>query len=172
MLFCDGQSVPDEMKLLFSNESPELSCRTTFFDSVTLSCPLELRELCEEMVRKCTGLPHATVVLGGLLSRNKLPTEWAKMLNYIGMHLSRGKEVVDAMLTLSYMDSPPYLKSCFLHLGLFPKDQAVSTRKLLLPWIAEGLVIQQDQQRMEDVAEDYLNELINRNLFEFSGNER
>ncbi|KAL6313093.1 hypothetical protein AAG906_021152 [Vitis piasezkii] len=147
MLLCDGQSVPDEMKLLFSNESPELSCRTTFFDSVTQSCPLELRELGEEMVRKYTGLPHATVVLGGLLSRNKLPTEWAKMLNYIAM------------------DSP-YLKSCFLQLGLFPKDQAVSTRKLLLLWIAEGLVIQQDQQRMKDVAEDYLNELINRNLFE------
>ena len=54
----------------------------------------------------------------------------------------------------------------FLQLGLFPEDQAVSTRKLLLPWIAEGLVIQQDQQRMADVAEDYLNELINRNLFE------
>ncbi|KAL6346553.1 hypothetical protein AAG906_000171 [Vitis piasezkii] len=120
MLLCDGQSVSDEMKLLLSNESPEF-------------CPLELRELCEEMVRKCTGLPHAIVVLGGLLSRNKLPTEWAKMLNYI---------------------------------GLFPKDQAVSTRKLLLLWIAEGFVIQQDQQRMEDVAEDYLNELINRNLFE------
>ncbi|KAL6313138.1 hypothetical protein AAG906_019608 [Vitis piasezkii] len=148
MLLCDGQSVSDEMKLLLSNESPELSCRITFFDSVTQSCPLELRELCEEMVRKCTGLPHAIVVLGGLLSRNKLPTEGGRCHVKPKLH-----------------GFTPYLKSRFLHLGLFPKDQAVSTRKLLLLWIAEGFVIQQDQQRMEDVAEDYLNELINRNLF-------
>ncbi|RVW93184.1 hypothetical protein CK203_022233 [Vitis vinifera] len=51
------------------------------------------------MVRKCTGLPLATVVLEGLPSRKKkLPSGWAEVLNNIAMHLSRGNEVVDAML--------------------------------------------------------------------------
>ncbi|RVW13194.1 putative disease resistance protein [Vitis vinifera] len=35
---------------------------------------------------------------------------------------------------------------------------------LLLLWMAEGFIPQQDERRMEDTAEDYLNELISRNL--------
>ncbi|CBI37925.3 unnamed protein product, partial [Vitis vinifera] len=71
---------------------------------------------------------------------------------------------VMAMLNLSYIDLPHYLKPCFLHLSLFPEDYVVSSRKLLLLWTAEGFVPEQDDRRMKDVAEVYLNELINRNL--------
>nr|QPI70534.1 disease resistance protein RPP8-Lb [Vitis vinifera] len=47
-----------------------------------------------------------------------------------------------------------------------PEDWVIPKRELLLLWITEGFIPQQDEQRMEDTAEDYLNELINRNLIQ------
>ncbi|CBI37933.3 unnamed protein product, partial [Vitis vinifera] len=139
------------------------------------SCPPELKEFGERMVKKCAGLPLAIVVLGGLLSSKKqLPTEWEKVLKNLQAHFSSDKGV-DAVLSLSYIDLPHNLRSCFLYLGLFPEDQIIPTRKLLLLWMAEGFIPQKDERRMEDTAEDYLNELISRNLVQVvtvSVNER
>ena len=129
----------------------------------------------ERMVKKCAGLPLAIVVLGGLLSSKKqLSTVWEEVLNKLGVHFACNNGV-DAILSLSYTDLPHNLKSCFLYLGLFPEDQVIPKRTLLLLWIAEGFIPQQDEQRMEDTAGDYLNELINRNLVQVakvSVNER
>ncbi|PON92403.1 NB-ARC domain containing protein [Trema orientale] len=63
---------------------------------------------------------------------------------------------------------------CFLYLGLFPEDHLISTRKLYRLWIAEGF-IPQHGERMEEIAEDYLNELIDRNMVQvarMSANDR
>eukprot|EP00261_Vitis_vinifera_P033231 XP_019074474.1 PREDICTED: putative disease resistance RPP13-like protein 3 [Vitis vinifera] len=115
------------------------------------------------MVDKCKGLPLAIVVLRGLLSRNMSHTEWKQVHDNISAYLAKEGEMgVMAMLNLSYIDLPHYLKPCFLHLSLFPEDYVISSRKLLLLWTAEGFVLEQDDQRMKYVAEVYLNELINR----------
>ena len=174
-LQADAQSVPYEVKLLSDAESWKLFCRSAIPDNVTESCPPELKEFGERMVKKCAGLPLAIVVLGGLLSSKKqLSTEWEKVLKNLQAHFSSDKGV-DAVLSLSYIDLPHNLRSCFLYLGLFPEDQIIPTRKLLLLWMAEGFIPQQDERRMEDTAEDYLNELISRNLVQvvtLSVNER
>ena len=174
-LLADAQSVPYEVKLLSDTESWTLFCRSAIPDNVTESCPPELKEFGERMVKKCAGLPLAIVVLGGLLSSKKqLPTEWEKVLKNLQAHFSSDKGV-DAVLSLSYIDLPHNLRSCFLYLGLFPEDQIIPTRKLLLLWMAEGFIPQKDERRMEDTAEDYLNELISRNLVQVvtvSVNER
>ncbi|XP_034681337.1 putative disease resistance protein At1g50180 [Vitis riparia] len=173
-LQADAQSVPYEVKLLSDAESWKLFCRSAIPDNVTESCPPELKELGERMVKKCAGLPLAIVVLGGLLSSKKqLPTMWEEVFNKLRAHFAESNGV-DAILSLSYIDLPHNLKSCFLYLGLFPEDKVISKRRLLLLWIAEGF-IPQDEQRMEDTAEHYLNELINRNLVQVvsvSVNER
>ena len=175
-LHADPLSVPHTIQLLSANESWKLFCRTAFPGDDPESCPPELRELGEKMVGKCAGLPLAIVVLGGLLSwKKKTPTGWAKALNNIGVHLSGGKDGVDAMLNLSFIDLPPYLKSCFLYFSLFPDDHVISVRKICRLWVAEGFIPQEDGQSMEDMAEDYLNELIDRNLVQMvrmSTNER
>ena len=174
-LQADAQSVPYEVKLLSEEESWKLFCRSAIPGNVTESCPPELKELGEKMVKKCAGLPLAIVVLGGLLSsRTQLLTVWEEVFNKLRAHFAVSNGV-DAILSLSYIDLPHNLKSCFLYLGLFPEDKVISKRRLLLLWIAEGFITQQDEQRLEDTAEDYLNELINRNLVQVvsvSVNER
>lgn len=48
-----------------------------------------------------------------------------------------------------------------------PLASVISTKMLLSLWIGEGFVAQkQDQQRMKDMANDYLNQLISRNLIQ------
>ncbi|RVW93367.1 putative disease resistance protein [Vitis vinifera] len=141
--------------------------KDAFLDADSESYPPDLKELGEEMVDKCNGLPLAIVVLGGLLSRNMSHTEWKQVHDNISAYLAKeGQMGVMAMLNLSYIDLPHYLKPCFLHLSLFPEDYVISSRKLLLLWTAEGFVPEQDDRRMKDMAEVYLNELINRNLIQ------
>ncbi|CAI9099100.1 OLC1v1035871C1 [Oldenlandia corymbosa var. corymbosa] len=68
-------------------------------------------------------------------------------------------------LELSYRHLPEPLKCCFLYCGAFGEDQQIPARKLVWLWIAEELVVEKDgREHLEDVAEDYLKELINRNL--------
>lgn len=115
----------------------------------------------------CAGRP--------IVSEKEVTYDWAKALKNIGVHLSGGKDGVDAMLNLSFIDLPPYLKSCFLYFSLFPDDHVISVTKICRLWVAEGFIPQEDGQSMEDMAEDYLNELIDRNLVQMvrmSTNER
>ena len=127
-LQADAQSVPYEVKLLSDEESWKLFCRSAIPDNVTESCPPELKEFGERRVKKCVGLPLAIVVLGGLLSSKKqLSTVWEKVLNKLGMHFACSNGV-DAILSLSYTDLAHNLKSCFLYLGLFPKEQVIPKR--------------------------------------------
>ncbi|KAL6346481.1 hypothetical protein AAG906_000099 [Vitis piasezkii] len=166
-LHADARTIPHEMRLLSKQQSWDLFCRKAFLDADSESYPPDLKELGEEMVDKCNGLPLAIVVLGGLLSRNMSHTEWKQVHDNISAYLAKeGQMGVMAMLNLSYIDLPHYLKPCFLHLSLFPEDYVISSRKLLLLWTAEGFVPEQDDRRMKDVAEIYLNELINRNLIQ------
>ncbi|XP_034681422.1 disease resistance protein RPP13-like isoform X1 [Vitis riparia] len=166
-LHADARTIPHEMRLLSKQQSWDLFCRKAFLDADRGSYPPDLKELGEEMVDKCNGLPLAIVVLGGLLSRNMSHTEWKQVHGNISAHLDKeGQMGVMTMLNLSYIDLPHYLKPCFLHLSLFPEDYVISSRKLLLLWTAEGFVPEQDDRRMKDMAEVYLNELINRNLIQ------
>ncbi|XP_059658813.1 disease resistance protein RPM1-like [Cornus florida] len=68
------------------------------------------------------------------------------------------------ILSLSYYDLPYYLKICFLYLGLFPEDYEIERMRVIRLWIAEGFVKEIGGMTMEEVAEGYLNELINRSL--------
>ncbi|WJZ83377.1 hypothetical protein VitviT2T_003066 [Vitis vinifera] len=166
-LHADARTIPHEMRLLSKKQRWDLFCRKAFLDADSESYPPDLKELGEEMVDKCNGLPLAIVVLGGLLSRNMSHTEWKKVHDNISAYLAKeGQMGVMAMLNLSYIDLPHYLKPCFLHLSLFPEDYVISSRKLLLLWTAEGFVPEQNERRMKDMAEVYLNELINRNLIQ------
>ncbi|KAK3028649.1 hypothetical protein RJ639_037829 [Escallonia herrerae] len=72
---------------------------------------------------------------------------------------------------LSYKTGPEEwakLKLCFLYLGMFPEDCEIETARLTRLWMAEEFIIP-SEQRMEDVAEDYINQLINRSLIQVAG---
>lgn len=135
-----------------------------------------MENLGREMVGSCAGLPLALIVLGGLLATKETPNEWDMVHRNIKSHLARSKERgqqarLSEVLALSYHELPYRLKPCFLYLSQFPEDFDIPTKKLVQEWVAEGIVSLQDEmeaderhETMEEVAESYLHDLINRSM--------
>ncbi|KAJ6958780.1 hypothetical protein NC653_040415 [Populus alba x Populus x berolinensis] len=142
-------------------KSPDFNVRTR----------AEIERLGREMVGRCTGLPLAIIVLGGLLATKKTIFEWDVVRQNIISHLRRGKGDeqrlgVTEVLALSYHELPYQVKPCFLHLAHFPEDCEIQTKKMIRMWVAEGFVSSVyngvEEETMEDVAQRYLGELVER----------
>ncbi|XP_049392159.1 disease resistance protein RPP13-like isoform X5 [Solanum stenotomum] len=124
----------------------------------------EMESLAKDMVEKCRGLPLAVVVLSGLLSHKKGLNEWQKVKDHLWKNIKEDKSIeICNILSLSYNDLSTTLKQCFLYFGIFPEDQLVEADNIIRLWMAEGF-IPRGEERMEDVAEGFLNELIRRSL--------
>jgi hypothetical protein len=131
-----------------------------------------MEKLGREMVARCAGLPLAINVLGGLLATKETLSEWDMVHRNIKSYLRRGPaqgqpSTVQDVLALSYHELPYQLKPCFLYLSHFPEDFDIPKKKLVRLWVAEGFVSPKYEhidgdEALEDVAESYLVELINR----------
>ncbi|KAL3832914.1 hypothetical protein ACJIZ3_007650 [Penstemon smallii] len=150
---------------LSDEESWTLFCHRAFQGK---SCPTHLDEICKNILRRCGGLPLAIVAISGVLSTKKDTNidEW-KMLNYsLGSELE-GNDQLESMrsiLLLSFNYLPYYLKPCFMYLSCYPEDHLIEHNTLIRQWIAEGFVRQKEGSTLEEVAQGYLNELVNRSL--------
>ncbi|KAJ9175781.1 hypothetical protein P3X46_014297 [Hevea brasiliensis] len=159
--YADPWSSPAEPALLSNDEAWELLSRKAFPKDVLIrrGYRQEHEKLGREMVKKCGELPLAIFVLGGLLATKKTANEWEA---WERDHQYRG---VHGILALSYHDMPYYLKPFFLYLSQFPEDWEIHKRRLILMWIAEGFVsqalIREGEETVEDVGEQYLEELVN-----------
>ncbi|XP_028787829.1 putative disease resistance RPP13-like protein 1 [Neltuma alba] len=133
----------------------------------------ELEAIGRQIVRKCGGLPIAAKTIGGLL-RSKVDTrEWNKILNSNQWNIP-DDDVMPA-LRLSYLYLPSHLKKCFAYCSIFPKDLVLEKKKLVLLWMAEGIVQQQShgEKTFEIEAENYFNELLSRSFFQqYGGNPK
>ena len=58
------------------------------------------------------------------------------------------------------------MKYCFLYLSIFPKDYLIQRMRLIHLWIAEGFIKAKEWKTKKDVADDYLKELLNKNLIQ------
>ncbi|PON92713.1 LRR domain containing protein [Trema orientale] len=165
-IHADPRIPPHELSLLDDEDSWELLSRKVSLEwnSVT-SLPPWTEEIGKQIVNKCGGLPLAIVVVGGLLSRREASYgEWLKFLQSVHWQLTQDPIQCADILALSYFDLPFYLKPCFLYFGLFPEDFEISARRLILLWVAEGFVLPRGQEPLEDVSEDYLEELVGRSM--------
>ncbi|XP_051129264.1 probable disease resistance RPP8-like protein 2 [Andrographis paniculata] len=138
---------------------------------------MDIERLGREMVAQCEGLPLAIVVLGGLLMTKLTVCEWRTVHQNLNAYLRRGRGfresgagagagagAVHEVLALSYHDLPYQLKPCFLHLGNFPEDFKIPTRKLYQLWSAEGFISPEGEEHesIMDISERYLGELVQR----------
>ncbi|XP_016187943.1 disease resistance protein RPP8-like isoform X2 [Arachis ipaensis] len=102
---------------------------------------------------------------GLLAHKEKSYREWSKVVGHVNWYLTQDEtQVKDIVLKLSYDNLPRRLKPCFLYLGIFPEDYEIPVRQLLELWVAEGFIQQSGTRYPEEVAEDYLYELIERSL--------
>ncbi|KAL5548058.1 hypothetical protein UlMin_003289 [Ulmus minor] len=150
----------------------EFFCKKSFQHEVHRCCPEELGELSQEIVKKCQGLPLVLATVVGLLStREKNVFEWRKMHDSLCFELETNPHLsnISKILSLSYNNLPHYLKSCFLYFSVFPEDRLIADVRLYRYWIAEGFVTEKRGKTLEQVAEEYLNELIQRNLVQVWG---
>ncbi|CAL5421755.1 unnamed protein product [Camellia sinensis] len=155
-----------DLQPLPPQESWVLFCRKTF---QTNYCPLHLEEILRSILKRCEGLPLAIVAITGLLSVKDKSSivEWEKIYCSLGAELEGNNKLssMKKILSLSHIDLPYCLKLCFLYLSVFPKDHLIDHWRLIRLWIAEGFVEVQGVQA-EEVAEGYLNELINGSLIQ------
>ena len=155
---------PYELPFLKEDNSWELFSTKVFRGA---TCPPELETLGRKIVKTCHGLPLAIVVLGGLLAnKEKTHRTWSKYAGHVNSYLTEDRSSCIDILALSYNHLPQYLKPFFLYFGIYPEDFEIPVRQLFRLWIAEGFIRQIGNRNMEDVAEDYLEELIDRSLIQ------
>ncbi|KAK4590552.1 hypothetical protein RGQ29_020919 [Quercus rubra] len=123
----------------------------------------EIRKLAEEVVERCGGLPSSILSLGYLLSGKEVTS---KELSRVLDHVTPNQIPWSENFETNAKDLPLHLSLCLSYFGQFPKDAKISSRRLVVLWIAEGLVKQSGdkQEPLKFVAEKYLSELIKRNL--------
>ncbi|KAI5678560.1 hypothetical protein M9H77_09510 [Catharanthus roseus] len=133
-------------------------------------CPEELMEIGEQIAKSCKGLPVAIIAVAGLLQKIEWEyNSWKEVQKVLSFRIvDDPEEQCRQILELSYNYLPDNLKACFLYLGAFSEDQDIPALKLMQLWIAEGLVRRDELKSLEDVAEDYLMDLIDRSLVIFS----
>ncbi|XP_059439134.1 disease resistance protein RPM1-like [Corylus avellana] len=156
-----------KLQPLSQDKAWELFCKKAFWSEFQGCCPKELVKMSMDIVRKCEGLPLAIVAIGGLLStKEKVPLEWKKLHDSLNSELECNPHLtsITKILSLSYHDLPCYLKSCFLYFGNLPEDYSITGPRLLRLWVAEGFIREKKGKPLEDVAQEYLKELIHRNL--------
>ncbi|XP_060973130.1 disease resistance protein RPM1-like [Cannabis sativa] len=148
----------------------ELFRKKAFRFEIEGCCSRELEQLSYEILRKCHGLPLVIATVASLFSKKeKTKLEWRRVLDNLNNEFEKNPHFtsVSKILSFSYDDLPYHLKSCFLYFGLFPQDYSVSEHKLCNLWIAEDFIKAGRDKSKEQVAGEYLNELIHRNLVSF-----
>ncbi|KAH0694281.1 hypothetical protein KY285_021378 [Solanum tuberosum] len=158
-----------KLRFLNKEESWDLLCKKLHPENKMVGADLfspSMERLAKEMVEKCKGLPLAIVVLGGILSYRKGVDEWQKVKTHLWKHMKNDSVEISHILSLSYNDLSFELKQCFLYIGIFQEDHVINAEKLMYLWLAEGFIPRIREENMEDIAENFLHELISRNLIQ------
>ncbi|KAJ4971970.1 hypothetical protein NE237_005069 [Protea cynaroides] len=144
--------------------------RHAFMDRNSSEVNRKLDEFGQKIVKKCKGLPLAVKTLAGLLRVKKENWEWEEILENEIWDLTKNKTKILPSLMLSYHHLPPLLKRCFEYCALFPKDYVFYKIKLVLLWMAEGIILPdpKGKKRLEDIGASYFDELFMRSFFELS----
>ncbi|KAK1296495.1 Disease resistance protein RPM1 [Acorus calamus] len=152
---------------LKSEKAWELFCNIAFRGYLEPMCPQELWSSAKTFVDKCNGLPLAIVTLGGLLYSKHSVEEWCNILKSLNDLLNSNSSVRERLtniLMFSFHDLPHYLKNCFLYCSAFPEDYEIKRERIIRLWVAEGFVEERGETTMEEVAEEYLQKLILKNM--------
>lgn len=123
------------------------------------------------LVDICHGVPALVRTLAGFVASNPKKTieDWAKTLSCLTREIISSAPFDDygratKLLNYFHSDMPAYLKTCSLYLSMFPKDCRISRSRLIRRWIAEGFVDEKQGVRIEDEAEAYFSQLLERRI--------
>lgn len=148
---------------LNDQDSQKLFFKRIFGDES--ACPPYLEQVSHGIISKCHGLPLALISIASLLAgKSRMKEQWEQVYNSIGFAFSH--QGIRDILLLSYYDLPIHLKTCLLYLSVFPEDYKIGREELIWRWIAEGFISEVKGQTLDQVAENYLNDLVNRSMIQ------
>nr|ACN62383.1 blast resistance protein [Oryza sativa Indica Group]ADO17324.1 blast resistance protein [Oryza sativa Indica Group] len=145
----------------------DLFCKEAFWKNEIRNCPPELQPWANNFVDKCNGLPIAIVCIGRLLSfQGSTYSDWEKVYKNLEMQLTNNSimDMMNIILKISLEDLPHNIKNCFLYCSMFPENYVMKRKSLVRLWVAEGFIEETEHRTLEEVAEHYLTELVNRCL--------
>jgi hypothetical protein len=126
----------------------------------------KLVEIGREILGKCQGVPLAIKSIGSVLHLEKTERKWSYVKDSVVANVLQSGDNIFSILKLSYDHLPSHLMSCFAYCSLFPKDYEMDKEKLIQLWIAQGFIQSSNNKNLEDVADEYFNDLLWRSLFE------
>ncbi|KAL2532784.1 putative disease resistance protein [Abeliophyllum distichum] len=161
-VYADSSGPIHHMNFLSLEKSLKLLNQEVFGEEC---CPSELEEIGITIAKKCKGLPLALVVIGGLLNKSeKTRAYWEYVAENVKSAVTRNYDDFVEVLSLSYNHLPHRLRACFLYMGVFPEDYVIHVSYLIRLWVAEGFLKPITPKSLEEVAKEYLEDLIDRNL--------
>ncbi|KAL6843121.1 hypothetical protein ACP4OV_026834 [Aristida adscensionis] len=138
------------------------------WDTIKLALQ-DAKHVSGKIIKKCGGVPLPIITISSLLaSKARNLQEWEKV-NNSGLDNSLDVEKMRKILSLSYYDLLPHLKSCLLSLSKYPEDTVIRRDVLVWSWIAEGFITHEGQPAgtiLQDVGDSCFIELINRSLIQ------
>ncbi|CAL4991425.1 unnamed protein product [Urochloa decumbens] len=130
------------------------------------SCPPDLLDVSDKILKKCSGLPLAISTMSGLLANKpRMRLIWEGVYNSMSA-TPQSTEGMKNIFLLCYDDLPHHLKMCLLYLSIFPEDYVINRARIVRSWIAEEFISGDHMKDQEEVGEGYFNELINRHMIQ------
>ncbi|KAK4857333.1 hypothetical protein QYF36_027016 [Acer negundo] len=132
------------------------------FFKTKVQVPNKLETIGKTIVRICMGIPQIISETGASLSRKEATVEqWKRKLEDLKDALAPRYEALSkAANTL-----PSNLKRCLFYFGLFKEDYNIPARRLVVLWVAEGLV-QERNNEAESIAEKRLQKLVEQDMIQ------
>jgi hypothetical protein len=135
--------------------------------------PNQLHEISEKILRKCGGVPLAIITIASMLASKReeecTHQYWSNVYESMGSGLESSSDDLKDMrriLSVSYYDLPPQLKTCLLYLSLYPEDYEIEIKELVWRWVGEGFIREEKEKSLYEVGECYFHELINKSLIQ------
>ncbi|KAL4313168.1 hypothetical protein GQ457_01G002040 [Hibiscus cannabinus] len=169
-------SIVDPMKTFHLNKLSQDDCLPIFTQHAlrarNFDGHLQFKQVGENIVRRCNGLPLAAKAIGSFLRTTKNLGEWERIYESEIWDLPENQCGVIPALRLSYYHLPSHLKRCFAYCSIFPKDYEFEEEEMILLWSAEGFLQQKAKHQTRDLGNQYFQDLVSRSFFQISSKDK
>ncbi|KAF5475916.1 hypothetical protein F2P56_007671 [Juglans regia] len=125
-----------------------------------------LKLIGKQIVKKCGGVPLAAMTLGSLLRSSRDQGYWLSVKDRDLCIMDESVSGIMPALKLSYFHLKVHLKRCFAYCSLFPKSYDFKKEKLIHLWMAEGLILADGHNPLEDIGNGYFDDLLRKSFFQ------